>query len=444
MWQDLEAVRFEPAVGEPAPRPEHFDERYKLPEHRIKLCQTRNPHPLDERIVFYEEEHIYTVDGAPVEVSVSGVLPEAPFDADGAIKSMKFSRREAWPRRSCVKNPVKVASRAELRPDLGCLLFCPEAEVTVASFRPGAGGEGGEALGRRLDEAALARGHGGPADAYTFERELTADEIKQQWADHAEDARNRGTEAHLQMELFFNSEPCRLDDPEVVVGLEFVRKFLLPLRVKPYRTEWEIFAVDEDVAGSIDLAVILPDGRLVLIDWKRSEKLPKKMRGYGKLEAPFRHLPECAGVRYAMQLSLYQYVIEKYYGYRVAGRALASLHPNAPFCTATPYLEDEVEYLMARRRDRAAARKAVAAERPDLACARSGALLTDAVRGAEDGALYSRKAALLHAIPHAAEPAVSAQCEALVEARMPPRKFEGGVKWEDVMPSCGIDAVLPA
>ena len=56
---------------------------------------------------------------------------------------------------------------------------------------------------------------------YTLDRVLTDDEIIEKWEKNGEDARNRGTEAHLQMELWLNSEPVRLDDGEVIVGLDF-------------------------------------------------------------------------------------------------------------------------------------------------------------------------------------------------------------------------------
>lgn len=82
-----------------------------------------------------------------------------------------------------------------------------------------------------------------------------------------------------------------------------------------------------------------------------SEKLEAKMFGYRNMRAPLNNLQDCDGCGYALQLSLYQYIIEKYYGMKVSGRALASIHPTKPFTTATPYLEKEVEYLMPRKDD---------------------------------------------------------------------------------------------
>ena len=53
---------------------------------------------------------------------------------------------------------------------------------------------------------------------------------------------------------------------------------------KAHRTEIEIYAEPENIAGSVDLSVMSQTGEIMLIDWKRSEKLPKKMKGYSKNE----------------------------------------------------------------------------------------------------------------------------------------------------------------
>ena len=103
---------------------------------------------------------------------------------------------------------------------------------------------------------------------------------------------------------------------------------------KAYRTEWATFGEDEDVAVCIDLAVILPDGRLYLIDWKRSQKLRSQMyNDYKRVKTPLNHVEYCSGYTYALQ-------------FEVAGCALASLHPKHPFVTAVPHLKDEVKFIM--------------------------------------------------------------------------------------------------
>lgn len=395
----MEAVRLRPAstTDRAPPRPPFFDHRYELPKHRIKLLEQTHPHPRDSDIRFYEAPHIYTIRGKPTQLSVSGIAHDyqSHFDATGAIWGMKKSRKQAWPRLEYVKGARKIAHVDEFVGS--CLLYDPDAGETVASLELDDKCEDvGIVLYEVLDGGRVKPDVPVAEEWYVYERSLTHQEIKQLWEQNGEDARNRGTEAHLQMELWLNSEPVRLDDGEVVVGLEFVHKCLAPIQAKAYRTEWTIFAEEENVAGCIDAALRMPDGSLFLVDWKRSEKLETKMYGYKNMRAPLNNLQDCDGCGYALQLSLYQYIIEKYYGMRVSGRALASIHPEKPFVTAVPHLKAEVEYLMAQCRAVTAARDKLRSvpEGKDFLCSLSGDIVMTAVQDAE-GRLYEKKTAML-------------------------------------------------
>lgn len=417
-----ESVRLRPhdPSCEPPPCPPFFDGRYVLPQHRVKLLETTHPHERDARIEFYEEPHIYTIDGVPAQESVSALAAEfeSHFDPGQGILAMKRSRRNRWPRLEYVRNARQVTSVEDLRSEEGTLVVNDKTGTTVSSFLPGQHDASGEKLlehhrNRYLEPVEL------PDERYfVYERPLTDEEIVELWARHGEDARNRGTEAHLQMELWFNSEPVRMEEGEVKAGLAFVEKCLAPISALAYRTEWTIFGEDENVAGCIDLAVVLPSGALYLVDWKRSEKLASKMRGYSRMRAPLDHLDDCAGCAYALQLGCYQYILEKYYGFTVSGRALCSIHPSKPFTTAVPYLKNEVEHLMARRRCITACRKELAAKHPDLCCAFSGLLVMEAVRD-EAGGLYDAKSAKLREILATPCPETTSRARALIEESMP-------------------------
>eukprot|EP00439_Symbiodinium_sp_Y106_P041440 s3484_g5.t1 len=129
---------------------------------------------------------------------------------------------------------------------------------------------------------------------WTYEREMTEEEILQQWQLCGREAADRGTEAHYQIELWLNRDGCRLEEMEVQHSLQFMA-LLAQSGAKAFRTEWRIFGEEEDLAGSIDFAARLPHGGLVLVDWKRSDKLEKGLRNaFRRMAAPFEHLHDCS------------------------------------------------------------------------------------------------------------------------------------------------------
>jgi hypothetical protein len=230
-------------------------------------------------------------------------------------------------------------------------------------------------------------------DVFSYERGFTDDDIKAAWEANRVDGSNRGTEAHLQMELFMNSLPCRTADPEVVTGLKFVREQLAPLGVTAYRTEWEIFAEPEGIAGSIDFVGRLPSGKLVIVDWKRCKHLDGDVvsKYNKKMRAPLQMMHDSSGCRYTLQLSVYAYILQRYYGEEVDGLALCSLHPEHAFHTWCPYLKEAAEYLMftCRARQAALERAELEADESVHFCALEGRIVHDGVKA--DGRVYNRK-----------------------------------------------------
>lgn len=57
----------------------------------------------------------------------------------------------------------------------------------------------------------------------------------------------------------------------------FEKDVLVRNQIRPFRTEWQIAAPELMIAGTIDFVGKKPDGKYVLVDWKRSLKLPKSI-----------------------------------------------------------------------------------------------------------------------------------------------------------------------
>lgn len=126
------------------------------------------------------------------------------------------------------------------------------------------------------------------------------------------------------------------------------------------------------LAGTIDLPIIKRGTkRFCILDWKTNKDEFKPTSGYMKkifvggkwiksdifvqtddrFKYPISHLPLCKINGYALQLSLYAYMMEVW-GYELVDKGLEIIHirPGAePKVIKLPYLKDEVEILLRHR-----------------------------------------------------------------------------------------------
>jgi hypothetical protein len=431
--------------GPPPAPPADFADGYVLPVHTEKPLQRVHRHPNDDRLVFYEKPHVYTYDGVPTSASVTALAHqhERPFVAHEAIAAMKQSRSQMWPRLDYVVDASPGLEK--WTPARGALLVAAGKTVSVVHPHSMAAGS------RVEDMLHLHASSNVPTDdveAYTYERERTDDEIAQGWAAKGRLASHQGTEGHYLCECFFNGVPFRWWEPEMKVLFDFVETHLVPRGIVAWNTEKEIVCPDADLAGSIDLIVYEPATKLHhIIDFKRSDKLKEQLWGYAKMRAPLTHLDDSKGASYALQTSLYQYVLEREYGMTIGERILLSIHPDQPFCTAVPYLKAETEYLMAQRFALVQARRAARDARPDdFTCALTGAPLVDAVRlcGGGDvveGTLVMEKAAQVRELEYVVDKETrKAFQDAVAQATKAPPALRKAdcLPWRQRMPQGGL------
>lgn len=426
--------------GIPPPAPVDYDDGFVLPEHCVKPLQTLHSHPLDARLEFFAVPHVYTFDGVPTSASVTALAHqfEKPFDGPSAIQSMKTGKKQAWPRLEYVRDAQPSDGSTLLPHGRGALAVLDGK--TIAVCHPHSLAPSSNVI--EFLETVRVKGVDwtDEVEVFTFDRPLTDDEILAMWSKNGRMASNKGTDAHYLAELFFNGLTVR-ECAEVDIVRDFVRTHLVPRGILAHNTEKEIVCKDADLAGSIDLILYDPQNDVYhIVDHKRSDKLKMQLRGYGKMNAPFKHLDDCKGAGYALQTSIYQYILERDYGMKIGERVLLSLHPDQPFATSVPYLQAEVEYIMQQRFDLVRTRRAVADEHPDLVCSLTGAPLVDAVRLAT-GEWAMEKAAVVRDLVFTRDDAVRRRFEDLVLRSLPPAPVLDPLQclsWKKLMPQEGL------
>ena len=267
-----EKVEKERKLREEEERKQREAEEKRLEQYRFNI---RNKHWRDQKVSFREADHVYIVDGTPLDsvtTFVKNCFPE--FDSEFHAK------RKA------------------------------------------------EALG------------------------ITKEAVLEMWDKQGRESREQGTIMHKKIESFYLGK-----EPSTDETFELFKIFANKITLKPYRTEWAVYDWEQKIAGTIDF-VDYQNGEYIIYDWKRSDKLiaknglPIKNSLYGeKALPPIENLEDSPYYHYALQLSLYKYILEKNYGITVSKLRLGIFHPsyNKPYVLEMPYLQNEIDTLFGLR-----------------------------------------------------------------------------------------------
>ena len=84
-------------------------------------------------------------------------------------------------------------------------------------------------------------------------------------------------------------------------------------------------------------------GEYVLIDWKTSKRIDKKsFNGKKGIRKESSQIEDSKYNHYALQLSLYRYILEKYYGIMIARQLVAQLKDDKVETFSMPYMKNEI------------------------------------------------------------------------------------------------------
>ena len=144
-------------------------------------------------------------------------------------------------------------------------------------------------------------------------RDRTVDSLIREWDKAAQD----GTAVHREMENYINNNIS----PKSSKGLQGVKWFEKHDAKSSceYLTEVIVYSKEIGVAGTIDLVSYNPiSNTYSIIDWKTTKQIAMySYREKTGIKPPSYDLMDCNYIHYSLQLSLYRYILEKYYGLKV-------------------------------------------------------------------------------------------------------------------------------
>lgn len=183
----------------------------------------------------------------------------------------------------------------------------------------------------------------------------TAKEIKDEWNNNGKAASETGTAMHLAIEQFLHGHP-EIIDPAVFKTPEwrYFQNFWADVSgdLVPYRSEWEVWSEEYKLAGSIDMIFYRKsDDSYVIYDWKRSKEI-KTENSWESGYAPLEHFPNCNYWHYTLQLNMYKWFLETYYGLKISDMYLIILHPdNSNYKRfRLNHIDDEIAAVLAERK----------------------------------------------------------------------------------------------
>ena len=294
-------------------------------------------HVRDANLAFEAKSHTYTWCGRKTYGSVTGLIHRfvEPFDEDAVLCAMRRSRN--WPRCNYLRAFMPLEVLQEFQ-EMGAHASLLHALATYP-----------------LDEEYVLREVHDFVSSYpqfltriAAKISLSDSEIKTKWKQQRQEGATRGSWMHSKFECLLNAGAVMSNSHEVLLFLRFLQNDMQGRTA--FRTEWMIFATEENIAGSIDFVAKARDGSLVLIDWKRSRNLRNKLFSYGRfMGAPLGTVPDSTLWHYRLQLNCYAWILQTYYDCVVSKMLVVCTHPDngsQPFVDNVPWLSDEVSAMM--------------------------------------------------------------------------------------------------
>jgi len=164
-------------------------------------------------------------------------------------------------------------------------------------------------------------------------------------------AADYGTKVHDEIERWIK-EGIEPNDIKAINGKNWMESYRLRSDIDVH-SEVIVYSEELSIAGTVDiLAKDNATGTYDIIDWKTSKKI--NMTSYGQkmgTHPATGHLMDCNFYHYSIQLSLYRYILEEYYGLDIHNQMIAQLQDDKVNALVAPYMRDEIIEMLKYRKE---------------------------------------------------------------------------------------------
>ena len=170
----------------------------------------------------------------------------------------------------------------------------------------------------------------------------TVDDVLEIWKESA----NHGTKVHEELENYILKK-IPITEKKTVHGLKWLKNFILAGNFKIY-PEVIIYSEKLKLCGTIDLLIKnMENNKFLIMDWKTSKLINKK--SYNKkvgIHAASKNIEDSKFNHYSLQLSLYRFLLEKFYGLEIYNQSILHLKENECKEETTPYMKNDIKNMI--------------------------------------------------------------------------------------------------
>jgi ATP-dependent exoDNAse (exonuclease V) beta subunit len=167
-------------------------------------------------------------------------------------------------------------------------------------------------------------------------------ELIAQW-DHA---RDQGTKIHLEIDTYIKNKSTP-EEPKAINAIKWLEKATKGFDSK-LLSEVIVYSKELSIAGTIDLLLYNERSKSYsIIDWKSNKRINIKSFNNKKGIDPITSLmDDCNFNHYALQLSLYRYLLETYYDINIDNQCIVHLTQKRCRKIDTPYYKEEIKKII--------------------------------------------------------------------------------------------------
>lgn len=181
-------------------------------------------------------------------------------------------------------------------------------------------------------------------------RGVTQQEILDEWEANKEFALDFGTKIHRYAECIYKGLPTdeATDDKEIAYRSIIDKYVKEHPKLRLVASELVLCSPIHRLAGTADLLLSDGKGKFFLYDWKTSKEINEFSKFKDRLLKPFEYIDDCNFNKYALQLNLYNYMLNKK-GIYPQGLYVIHVTKDGYKEYKVPFMEEEVNALLMMR-----------------------------------------------------------------------------------------------